>query len=90
MVGRRYKFLAKKIVVASMLLGGAILLTVGSFTLAHALTDPDCRNKLKDCADRLRGCKDKMCNSSPNINGTEEADKSFKQRLSWKIPLVCS
>ena len=66
-------FLGKKIMVATILLGGAILPTVGTTALAYALTDPDCRNKLKDCTDRMRGCKDKMCNCSPNTNGTEEA-----------------
>ena len=66
-------FLAKKIMVANMLLCGGILPTIGRAAIAYALTDPDCRNKLKDYADRRRGCKHKFCNRSPNMNGTEEA-----------------
>ena len=66
-------FLTKKLILANILVGSAVLATVGSAALAYALTDPDCRHKFKDCADKMRNCKDKMCNRSPDIDGTEKA-----------------
>ena len=66
-------FLTKKLILANILVGSAVLATLGTAALAYALTDPDCRHKLKDCADKMRNCKDKMCNRSPDIDGTEKA-----------------
>ena len=62
-------FLTKKLILANILVGSAVLATVGSAALAYALTDSDCRHKLKDCVDKMRDCKDQMCNRSSDING---------------------
>ena len=61
-------FLAKKIMVANMLVGGAVLAAVGTAALTYALVNPDCRDKFKGCADKIRNCKDKMCNRSSKTN----------------------
>ena len=66
-------FLTKKLILANILVGSAVLATVGSAALAYALTDSDCRHKLKDCVDKMRDCKDQMCNRSSDINGAEKA-----------------
>ena len=66
-------FLTKKLILANVFLGSAVLATLGTAAFAYALTDPDCRHKLKDCADKMRNCKDKMCNRSSDIDGTEKA-----------------
>ena len=66
-------FLTKKLILANVFLGSAVLATVGTAALAYALTDPNCKNKLKDCADKMRDCKHKMCNRSSDIKGAEEA-----------------
>ena len=66
-------FLAKKIMVANMLVGGAVLAAVGTAALTYALVNPDCRDKFKDCADKMRDCKDKMCNRSSKTDSAEGA-----------------
>ena len=66
-------FLTKKLILANVLVGSAVLATLGTAAFAYALTDPDCRHKLKDCADKMRNCKDKMSNRSSDINGAEKA-----------------
>ena len=66
-------FLTKKLILANVFLGSAVLATVGPAALAYALTDPNCKNKLKDCADKMRDCKHKMYNRSSDIKGAEEA-----------------
>ena len=49
-----YMFLAHKIIATKILFTGAIFVTAGTFLAAAALTDSNCRNKLKECADKLR------------------------------------
>ena len=66
-------FLTKKLILANVFLGSAVLATLGTAALAYALTDPDCRHKLKGCTDKMRNCKDRMCNRSSDINGAEAA-----------------
>lgn len=66
-------FLTKKLILANVVLSGAVFATLGSAAIAYALTDPACRNKLKNCADKMRNCKDKTCNRSSNIDGAENA-----------------
>ena len=66
-------FRTKKLILANVLVGSAFLATLGTAALAYALTDPDCKHKLKDCADKMRNCKDKMCNRSSDIDGAEKA-----------------
>ena len=65
--------LANKVILANVLVGSAVLATVGTATLACAMTDRDCRTKRKDCAVKMHDCKDKMCNRSPDMNDAEEA-----------------
>ena len=78
-------FLAKKIMVANILVGGAVLATFSTAALAYALTNPNCINRLKDCGDKMRDCKDRMCNRSSDVNGAEGAQKGFKRAVNWKI-----
>ena len=66
-------FLTKKLILANVFLGSAVLATIGTAALAYALTDPDCRHKLKGCTDKMRNCKDRICNRSSDINGAEAA-----------------
>ena len=66
-------FLTKKLILANVLVGSAVFATFGTAAIAYALTNPDCKHKLKDCADKMRNCKDKMCNRSSEINGAEKA-----------------
>ena len=66
-------FLVKKIMVANMLVGGAVLAAVGTAALTYALFNPGCRDKFKDCADKMRDCKDKVCNRSSKTNSAEGA-----------------
>ena len=65
--------LAKKIIAANMVIGGAVLATAGTAALTYALFDPDAREKLKECADKFRDTKNKMSNRSSDKNGTETA-----------------
>lgn len=64
-------FFSKKIIALNAIIGGAVLATVGTAAVAYALTNPNCRNKLRDCKDKLRHCKSKMCSRSPDTNGTQ-------------------
>ena len=47
---KRVMLLANKVILANVLVGSAVLATVGTAALAYALTDRDCRTKLKDYA----------------------------------------
>ena len=64
-------FIAKKIIALNAIIGGAVLATVGTAAVAYVLTNPTCRDKLRDCKDKLRHCKSKMCSRSPDTNGTQ-------------------
>tara|TARA_B100001057_G_scaffold136961_1_gene136608 strand:- start:788 stop:1006 length:219 start_codon:yes stop_codon:yes gene_type:complete len=69
-------FLAKKIIAANMVIGGAVLAAAGIAAVAYAMSDPNCRDKLKDCSDRIRDCANKMCNRSSNDGGPEMANST--------------
>ena len=69
-------FLTKKLILANVFVSSAVLATLGTAALAYALTDPDCRHKLKDCADKMRNCANKMCNRSSNDGGPEMANST--------------
>ena len=46
-------FLAHKLIATKILLTGAVVFTTGTVLVA-ALSDPKCRDKLKECAEKLR------------------------------------
>ena len=69
----RVMLLANKVILANVLVGSAVLATVGTAAFAHALTERDCRNRPKDRAVKMRDYKDKMCNRSPDMGDAEEA-----------------
>ena len=46
-------FLAHKLIATKILLTGAVFFTAGAL-LATALSDPKCRDKLKECSKKLR------------------------------------
>ena len=66
-------FFVKKVILANVLVGSAVFATLGTAAFAYALTDPDCRHKLKDCADKMRNCKFKACNRASGIDVAEKA-----------------
>ena len=66
-------FLAKKIMAANMLVGGAVLATIGTATLTYVLFDPDAREKIKECADKFWACKSKKFSDRSEIGDTETA-----------------
>ena len=66
-------FLAKKIMVANMLVGGAVLATVGTAALTYVLFDPHAREKMKDCADKFRACRNKKPSVDAEIGDTKSA-----------------
>ena len=47
-------FLAHKLIATKILLTGAVVFTAGTVLAAAALSDPKCRDKLKECSDKLR------------------------------------
>ncbi|MAA56657.1 MAG: hypothetical protein CML52_04370 [Rhodobacteraceae bacterium] len=56
-VGRlegNWMFLAHKIVAAKIVITGAVLVTAGTVLTAAALSDPKCRDKLKEYAEKFR------------------------------------
>ena len=71
-------FIAKKIIALNAIIGGAVLATVGTAAVAFALTNPTCRDKLRDCKDKLRHCKSKMCSRSSDTNSTQAGQKIGK------------
>ena len=47
-------FIAHKLIATKILLTGAVFLTAGTVLAAAAISDPKCRDKLKECAEKLR------------------------------------
>ena len=47
-------FLAHKIVAAQIVITGAVLVTAGTVLTAAALSEPTCRDKLKEYAQKFR------------------------------------
>ena len=66
-------FFVKKVILANVFVGSAVLATLGTAAFAYALTGPVCRHKLKDCAGKIRNFKDKVCKRSSDINDAEKA-----------------
>ena len=64
-------FIAKKIIALNAIIGGAVFATVGTAAIAYALTNPTCRDKLRDCKDKLRYCESKTRSRSSDTNGTQ-------------------
>ena len=50
-------FLAHKLIATKILFTGAVFVTAGTVLATAALTDPKCRDKLKECAEKLRNGK---------------------------------
>ena len=50
-------FLAHKLIATKILITGAVFVTAGTVLAAAALTDPKCRDKLKECTEKLRNGK---------------------------------
>ena len=69
-------FLTKKIIAANIVIGGAVLATAGTAAVVYAMSDPNCRDKLKDCSDRMRDCANRMCNRSSNGGDPEMANST--------------
>ena len=46
--------LAHKIIAAKIVITGAVLVTAGTVLTAAALSDPKCRDKLKEYAEKFR------------------------------------
>ena len=65
-------FIAKKIIAVNTVIGGAVLATVGTAAVAYALTNPTCRDKLRDCKDKMRHFKNNMCSRSSDTNGNQQ------------------
>ena len=47
-------FIAHKLIATKILLTGAVFLTACTVIAADAISDPKCRDKLKECAEKLR------------------------------------
>ena len=67
--------IAKKIIAANLIVGGAIVAAAGTAAIAYAMSDPNCRDKIKDCSDRMRDCANRLCNRSSD-NGDPEIANS--------------
>ena len=50
-------FIAHKLIATKILITGAVFFTAGAVLAAAALTDPKCRDKLKECAEKIRNGK---------------------------------
>ena len=66
---------AKKIIAANLIVGGAIVVAAGTAAIAFAMSDPNCRDKIEDCSDRMRDCANRLCNRSSD-NGDPEIANS--------------
>ena len=47
-------FIAHKLIATKILLTGAVFFAAGTVLAAAAISDPKCRDKLKECAEKLR------------------------------------
>ena len=66
-------FFTKKIIAANIVIGGAVLAVAGTAAIAYAMSDPNCRDKIKDWADRMRDCANRMCNRSSDCGDPKMA-----------------
>ena len=67
---------AKKIFAANLIVGGAIVVAAGTAAIAFAMSDPNCRSKIKDCSDRMRDCANRLCNRSSDNGDPEMANST--------------
>ena len=67
---------AKKIIAANLIVGGAVVVAAGTAAIAYAIFDPNCRNKVKDCSDRMRDCANRLCNRSSDNGDPEMANST--------------
>ena len=67
---------AKKIIAANLIVGGAIVVAAGTATIAFAMSDPNCRDKIKDCSDRMHDCANRLCNRSSDNGDPEMANST--------------
>jgi len=67
---------AKKIIAANLIVGGAIVIAAGTAALAYAMSNPSCRDKIKDCSDRMRDCANRLCNRSSDNGDPEMANST--------------
>ena len=63
--------IAKKIIAANLIIGGALAVLAGTAAIAYAMSDPNGRDKIKDCSDRMRDCKNRMCNRPSDSDDRE-------------------
>ena len=64
-------FFTKKIIAAKIVIGGAVFAAAGIAAVAYSMSDPKCREKLRDCSDRMRDCKNRMCNRPSDSDDRE-------------------
>ena len=67
---------AKKIIAANLIVGSAIVMTAGTAAIVYAMSDPNCRDKIKDCSDRMRDCANRLCNRSSDNGDPEMANST--------------
>ena len=67
---------AKKIIAANLIVGGAIVIAAGTAAIAYAMSDPNCRDKIKDCSDRMRACANRLCNNSSDNDDSKMANSA--------------
>jgi hypothetical protein len=67
---------AKKIIAANLIVGGAIVVAAGTAAIAYVMSDPNCRDKIKDCSDRMRDCANRMCNRFSDSGDPEMANST--------------
>ena len=68
--------IAKKIIAANLIVGGAIAVVAGTAAIAYAMSDPNCRDKIKDCSDRMRACANRLCNHSSDNDDSKMANST--------------
>ena len=66
-------FFTKKIIAANIVIGGAVLALAGTTAIDYAMSDPNCRDKIKDCSDRMRDCANRLCNRSSDCGDPKMA-----------------
>jgi hypothetical protein len=69
-------FFAKKIIAANIVIGGAVLAAAGTAAIAYAISDPNCKDKIKDCSDGMRECANRLCNRSSDSGDPEIANST--------------
>jgi hypothetical protein len=67
---------AKKIIAANLIVGGAIVVAAGTAAIDFAMSDPNCRDKIQDCSDRMRDCANRLCNRSSDNGDPEMANST--------------